>query len=298
MKVGFVGFIGRPNVGKSTLMNMILGKKIAIMSPKPQTTRTMIQGIKTTDQGQLIFVDTPGVHKAHDSLGDFMNHVAKSGSEGLDVICQLFPADEGIGKGDQYIIEHVIKEQRNVKKIAVVTKIDLVEKGRLIEKIAYLASFEVFDEIIPLSAKKRDNLVAFEQLLYQLVPEGVPLYDTTTQDTQSNSFIIKEFIREKVLHLTEDELPHAIAVLIDEIDETKTDMTIEASIVVDRSSQKSIIIGKQGAMIREIRKQAERDLKRHFQKKIYLNLWVKVEKNWRQKKNFLHQVGYDTKDYD
>lgn len=298
MKAGFVSFIGRPNVGKSTLLNMFIGKKIAIMSPTAQTTRTTIQGIKTTERGQIIVVDTPGIHKPKDALGYFMNGVASSTSEGVDVAAILLPADESIGKGDEFIIEQMKALGSETKKIAIISKIDKVSKEKLLRKVMKISEKFEFDAIIPVSAKKSDNLERLENVLFDLLPESELLYDRDTVTSQSDTFIVKEFIREKVFHLTKEEIPHAVAVVIEKWEETEAGIEIMAAIVVERKSQKSIIIGKQGSMIKEIRQQAERDLKRHFQEKVLLELWVKVEKNWRSNPKYLHEFGYDIKDYE
>ena len=298
MKAGFVSFIGRPNVGKSTLLNMFIGKKIAIMSPTAQTTRTTIQGIKTTERGQIIVVDTPGIHKPKDALGYFMNGVASSTSEGVDVAAILLPADESIGKGDEFIIEQMKALGSETKKIAIISKIDKVPKEKLLRKVMKISVKFEFDAIIPVSAKKSDNLERLEDVLFDLLPESELLYDRDTVTSQSDTFIVKEFIREKVFHLTKEEIPHAVAVIIEKWEETEAGIEIMAAIVVERKSQKSIIIGKQGSMIKEIRQQAERDLKRHFQEKVLLELWVKVEKNWRSNPKYLHEFGYDIKDYE
>jgi len=297
MKAGFVCFVGRPNVGKSTLLNMIVGEKVAIMSPTAQTTRTIIQGIKTTDEGQLIFVDTPGIHKPKDALGAFMNDMATIGTDGVDVICLLLPIDEKLGKGDNYIIDLLKQQAHGIPVIAVITKIDKMPKDKILEKIQELTTYYEFAEIIPVSAKKQDNLHTLEQILYKYLPESPILFDEETVSTQSEHFIVKEFIREKILHLTKEEIPHAVAIVIDQWEETEDKIAIIASIVVERKSQKGIIIGKSGTMIKEIRKQAERDLKRHFGKKVELDLWVKIEKDWRSKTKYLHAFGYDLADY-
>lgn len=298
MKAGFVCLVGRPNVGKSTLLNMVVGEKVAIMSPTAQTTRTIIQGIKTTDEGQLIFVDTPGIHKPKDALGSFMNDMATTGTDGVDVICLLLPVDEKIGKGDQYIIDLLKQQAGNTPVLAVITKIDKQPKSKILAKIAELTELYPFAEIIPVSAKAKENLVALEEMLFNYLPESPNLFDQETVSTQSEQFVVKEFIREKVLHLTKEEIPHAVAIVIDTWEENDAAIEIMASIVVERKSQKGIIIGKNGSLIKEIRKQAERDLKRHFGKKVELELWVKIEKNWRTKTKYLHAFGYDLTDYE
>ena len=298
MKAGFISLIGRPNVGKSTLLNMIVGEKVAIMSPTAQTTRTIIQGIKTTDAGQMIFVDTPGIHKPQDALGSFMNDAASIGTDGVDVICFLSPVDENFGKGDQYILDMLKKYEGDIPIIGVITKIDKKPKEKILAKITTMMEAYPFTEIIPVSARKKENLVAFEDLLLKYLPESEFLFDEETISIQTDQFVVREFIREKILHLTKEEVPHAVAIVLDVWDETTDSLEITASIVVERKSQKGIIIGKQGAMIKEIRLQAERDLKRHFGKKVELELWVKVEKDWRSNPKYLHSFGYDLTDYE
>ncbi|MGL5041544.1 MAG: GTPase Era [Culicoidibacterales bacterium] len=297
MKSGFISFIGRPNVGKSTLLNMFIGHKIAIMSPTAQTTRTTIQGIKTSERGQIIVVDTPGIHKPQDALGHFMNGVAQSSSEGVDIAAILLPADESVGSGDEFIMEQMNALGGNTKKIAIISKIDKVSKEKLLMKVMRLSDKFEFDAIIPVSAKKQENLDRLEDAIFDMLPEAPLYYDEDTITIQSDTFIVKEFIREKIFHLTKEEIPHAVAVIIDQWEQTKDGLEITASIIVERKSQKAIIIGKQGSMIKEIRKQAERDLKRHFKEKVFLELWVKVEKNWRSNPKYLHEFGYDIKDY-
>lgn len=296
-KAGFVTFVGRPNVGKSTLLNMIMGEKIAIMSSVAQTTRTTIQAIKTTEKGQIIIVDTPGIHKPKDALGTFMNAMATTGAAGVDVVVILFPADEAIGKGDEYVINQFQQLSKNIKIIAVISKIDKVSKEKLLHKLMAIEKCYEFDAIIPVSAKKRDNLPHLEEIIYSMLPESPNLFEDEQRTTQSDTFVVREFIREKVLHLTKEEIPHAIAVVVDLWEEEDNVFVIHASIIVERKSQKAIIIGKQGQLIKEIRKQAERDLKRHFGQKVILELWVKTEKDWRSKTRFLHAYGYNIDDY-
>jgi len=297
MKAGFVTFIGRPNVGKSTLLNMLVGEKVAIMSPRAQTTRTVIQGIKTTDEGQIVFVDTPGIHKPQDALGKFMNEMAMIGADGVDIICVLFPVDEPLGKGDRYILELLHEAAKNIPVFAIITKIDKLPKEQILQKTQTLAEGYPFTEIIPVSALKHENLGPLTELIFKYLPESPLLFDAETVSTQSQQFVVREFIREKILHLTREEVPHAIAIVIEAWDETPTELVVDAVIVVERKSQKGIIIGKNGAMIKAIREQAERDIKRHFDKKVLLHLWVKVEKNWRTKAKYLHAYGYDLTDY-
>ncbi|GBU11331.1 GTP-binding protein Era [Erysipelotrichaceae bacterium] len=297
MKTGFVSFIGRPNVGKSTLLNMIIGKKIAIMSPTAQTTRTSIQGIKTTNRGQMIIVDTPGIHKPQDALGFFMNDVASAQSEGVDCAAILLPANEKIGTGDAFILEQLANIGTKTKKIAIISKIDTIPKEKLLKKIMEVSEVFDFDAIVPVSAKGKDNLEKLEEVIFSFFEEGPMLYDEDTTTIQSDSFMVKEFVREKIYHLTKEEIPHSVAVVLDQWEDTEEAIEIIVSVVVERKSQKAIIIGKQGSMVREVRKQAERDLKRHFQKKVHLEIWVKVEKNWRSNPKYLHQFGYDIADY-
>jgi len=298
MKAGFVTFVGRPNVGKSTLLNMLVGEKVAIMSPRAQTTRTVIQGIKTTDEGQIVFVDTPGIHKPQDALGKFMNDMARIGADGVDIICVLFPIGEPLGKGDQYILDLLRESAQNIPVFAIITKIDTRPKEEILQKTMLLADAYNFTEIIPVSSLKHENLAVLTNLIFKYLPASPLLFDAETVSTQSAQFAVREMIREKVLHLTREEVPHAIAVVVEQWQEETECLELDVAIVVERSSQKGIIIGKNGAMIKQIRAQAERDLKRHFKKKVVLHLWVKVEKNWRTKAKYLHAYGYDLTDYD
>jgi len=298
MKAGFVTLIGRPNVGKSTLLNMVVGEKVAIMSPRAQTTRTIIQGIKTTDEGQIVFVDTPGIHKPQDALGKFMNEMATIGVDGVDIICVLFPVDESLGTGDTYILDMLRTTAGKTPVFAIITKIDKQPKEKILAKTQQLSETYDFAEIIPVSALKQDNLAVLTKLLFEYLPDSPLLFDADTVSTQSAQFTVRELVREKVLHLTREEVPHSIAVIVEKWDEQADVLALDVLIVVERASQKGIIIGKNGEMIKNIRLQAQRDLKRHFKKKIDLNIWVKVEKNWRTKAKYLHAYGYDLTDYD
>jgi GTP-binding protein Era len=298
MKAGFVTFVGRPNVGKSTLLNMLVGQKVAIMSPRAQTTRTVIQGINTTEEGQIIFVDTPGIHKPQDALGKFMNEMALIGADGVDIVCVLFPVDDTLGKGDQYILDMLQGVAKDIPVFAIITKIDKLPKERILEKTKALAAAYDFTEIVPVSALAHENLTHLKALLLEYLPDSPLLFEPETVSTQSAQFTVRELVREKVLHLTREEVPHAIAIVVETWEERADELELGVVIVVERNSQKGIIIGKNGAMIKAIREQAERDLKRHFQKKVLLHLWVKVEKNWRTKAKYLHAYGYDLTDYD
>ena len=300
-KAGFISFIGRPNVGKSTLMNMFVGEKVAIMSPKAQTTRTLIQAVKTSDKGQIIILDTPGVHKPQDALGEFMNEITSTVNEGVDVVALLLPANDKIGTGDTFILNTIIalKEQTpSLKVLAIVTKIDIATDAQIMAKLQEVSEFYDFDAIIPVSGKKKNNLEVLEDVILDLLPESPLLFPEDEVHQIGDRFMIQELVREKILHVTEEEIPHAVAVQVEKIVENEKEFEIDAVIIVERKSQKGIIIGKQGSKIREIRIQAERDLKRHFGKKCVLQLWVKVEENWRSKNTILHKYGYDITDYE
>lgn len=290
-KSGFVSIIGRPNVGKSTFVNRVIGHKIAIMSDKAQTTRNKIQGVMTRDDAQIIFIDTPGIHKPKHKLGDYMMKVAKNTLSEIDAIMFMVNANEEIGRGDEYIIEML----KNVKTLVflVLNKIDLVHPDELMPKIEEYQSYMDFTEIVPISALEGLNVDHFIDVLKTYLPEGPKYYPDDQISDHPEQFVVGEIIREKILHLTSEEIPHAIGVNVDRmVKESEDRVHIEATIFVERDSQKGIVIGKGGKKLKEVGKRARRDIEMLLGSKVYLELWVKVQRDWRNKVNFIRQIGY------
>ncbi|PVU49244.1 GTPase Era [Staphylococcus epidermidis] len=290
-KSGFVSIIGRPNVGKSTFVNRVIGHKIAIMSDKAQTTRNKIQGVMTRDDAQIIFIDTPGIHKPKHKLGDYMMRVAKNTLSEIDAIMFMVNVNEDIGRGDEYIM----KMLKNVKTpiFLVLNKIDLVHPDTLMPKIEQYQSYMDFTDIIPISALEGLNVDHFIDVLKSFLPEGPKYYPDNQISDHPEQFVVSEIIREKILHLTSEEIPHAIGVNVDRmIKEDEDRVRIEATIYVERDSQKGIVIGKGGKKLKEVGKRARRDIEMLLGSKVYLELWVKVQRDWRNKVNFIRQIGY------
>ena len=290
-KSGFVSIIGRPNVGKSTFVNRVIGHKIAIMSDKAQTTRNKIQGVMTRDDAQIIFIDTPGIHKPKHKLGDYMMRVAKNTLSEIDAIMFMVNVNEDIGRGDEYIMEML----KNVKTpiFLVLNKIDLVHPDTLMPKIEQYQSYMDFTDIIPISALEGLNVNHFIDVLKSYLPEGPKYYPDNQISDHPEQFVVSEIIREKILHLTSEEIPHAIGVNVDRmIKEDEDKVRIEATIYVERDSQKGIVIGKGGKKLKEVGKRARRDIEMLLGSKVYLELWVKVQRDWRNKVNFIRQIGY------
>ncbi len=290
MKSGFVSIIGRPNVGKSTLLNNILGRRIAITSDKPQTTRNMIQGIYSGNDTQIVFVDTPGIHKPSNKLGKILNKQAYYTINDVDIIILVVDITMKIGTGDQFVID-VLK---NVDKpvFLVINKIDKLPKEEILKKIDAYQKMYDFSEIIPVSARKRDNLDRLIEVLEKYLPDNIKYFDSDTVTSNSPDFIISEFVREKVLDLTEEEVPHSVTCTVAELTFEDNLITSKVDIIVDRESLKKIIIGKNGNMIKEIGTRARKDIEEYFGKKVYLDLFVKVVKKWRDKDKFLNSMGY------
>ncbi|WP_100488628.1 GTPase Era [Sporolactobacillus pectinivorans] len=295
-KSGFAAIVGRPNVGKSTLLNRVLGQKIAIMSDKAQTTRNKIHGIYTTDKEQVIFIDTPGIHKPKHRLGEVMTSMALDTLNEVDLILFLIDAEQGYGKGDQFIIDFLKKTDSPA--FLVVNKIDKVHPNDLLPLIDRYRSLYDFAEIIPLSALQGQNVSALLEQIGDYLPEGPKYYPEDQVTDHPERFIISELIREKILQLTRDEVPHSIAVVIDQMktDEKHKKAEIQATIMVERSSQKGIIIGKAGSMLKQIGTLARKEIEALTGDKIFLELWVKVDKNWRDKEEELKNFGYISRD--
>lgn len=293
-KSGFVSIIGRPNVGKSTLMNCLIGQKIAITSNKPQTTRNRIQTVYTSDEGQIVFLDTPGIHKAKNKLGDYMVNVAQRTLTEVDVILWLVEPTTYIGAGEKHIIEQLKKT--NTPKILVINKIDTVKKEEILLFIDTYRKELDFDEIVPVSALKKDNTEELISCIMKYLPYGEPFYDEDTVTDQPMRQIVAELIREKALKCLDDEIPHGIAVSIESMKYRKNICDIEATIVCERESHKGIIIGKQGAMLKKIGSAARWEIEELLEMKANLQLWVKVKKDWRDSDFLLKNFGYNQKD--
>lgn len=296
-KSGFAALIGRPNVGKSTLLNKILGQKIAIMSDKPQTTRNRIHGVYTEERGQIVFIDTPGIHKPKHRLGDFMSKIAQTTLREVDVVLFLVDAKEGKGLGDQYIIERL--KNVNTPVFLIINKIDEIHPDEILPIIESYRQLLTFTEVIPVSALNGSNVPTLLEQVFHYLEEGPQYYPADQVTDHPERFLMSEMIREKLLHLTMEEVPHSIAVDIEQIkhrDHTDT-VYVSAVIVVERTSQKGIIIGKQGKMLREVGKLAREDIQKILGSKIYLELYVKVEKDWRNKPKYLREFGYDKDEY-
>lgn len=295
-KSGFVTIIGRPNVGKSTFLNQVIGQKIAIMSDKAQTTRNKIQGVYTTDDAQIIFIDTPGIHKPKHRLGDFMVKVATNTLNEVDLILFMVNATESFGRGEEFIIEKLKNVKTDV--FLIINKIDLVHPDDLIPMIDQYKDKLPFAEIVPISALQGNNVDRLLETIKQYLPPGPQYYPADQITDHPERFIITELIREKVLHLTREEVPHSVAVVMEKMEQKENGVIhVMAAIVVERSSQKGIIIGKQGKMLKEIGKRARMDIENLLGSKVFLELWVKVQKDWRDKASMLREFGYREDEY-
>ena len=290
MKSGFVSLIGRPNVGKSTLLNSIIGKKIAITSDKPQTTRNIIEGIYNDSDTQIVFVDTPGIHKPKYKLGKYLNKQAYYSIDDVDVVVFLVDASEELGKGDLYIIEKLKEIDKPV--ILILNKIDKIKKEQILLKIDEYKDLYNFKEIIPLSALKKDNIKTLLEVLNKYLPDNIKYFDDDVYTNKRLEFLISEIVREKVFNLTNEEVPHSVTCVVEQIKREKNNYSINVAIIVDRDSLKKIIIGKQGSMIKEIGIEARKDLEELLGKKVYLELFVKTIKNWRDKEKYLQEFGF------
>lgn len=297
-KSGYIAIIGRPNVGKSTLMNRLIGQKIAITSKRPQTTRNRIQTVYTDERGQLIFLDTPGINKAKNKLGEYMLSAALSSIADADAVMWIVEPTDYIGKGEQYIIEELKKS--NLPVILAMNKTDTVTKEELIKHVETYSRVLDFAEIVPVSAMTGDNVGVLLEQLFKYMPYGPMFFDEDTLTDQPVKQIAAEIIREKALQLLSDEVPHGIAVVVDKFRERKKAdgsslIDIEASIICERESHKGIIIGKGGEMLKKIGSAARYEIERLVDSKIALKLWVKVKKDWRDSDTQLKNFGYDNK---
>ncbi|MEC0369902.1 GTPase Era [Paenibacillus chibensis] len=290
-KSGFVAIVGRPNVGKSTLMNQVIGQKIAIMSDKPQTTRNKIHGVYTTDQMQIVFLDTPGIHKRQSKLGDFMNQTALNTLREVEAVLFLADTSEGFGGGDRFIIEQLKDVKTPV--ILVLNKIDKIEPEALLPIIEQYSKLHDFAEIVPISALNGNNVTRLLEQVEKYLPEGPQYYPADQITDHPEQFVCAELVREKILHMTREEVPHSIAVSIEDMRVQENGVVyISAVIFVERDSQKGIIIGKQGALLKEVGKQARQDIQNLLGSKIFLELWVKVKKDWRNQDRVLRDLGF------
>ena len=290
IKTGFVTLIGRPNVGKSTLMNQLIGQKIAITSNKPQTTRNRIQTVYTSKEGQIVFLDTPGIHKAKNKLGDYMVNVASQTLKEVDVVLWLVEPSNFIGAGEKHIIGQLQKV--NVPVILVINKIDMVKREEVFSFIdTYRKEFE-FAEIVPVSAKKGENTGELISCIFKYLPYGPMFYEEDTITDQPQRQIVAELIREKALHALDEEIPHGIAVSIESMKFKKKLVEIQATIICEKDSHKGIIIGKSGAMLKKIGSNARYEIEELLESRVNLQLWVKVKKDWRDSDFLLKNFGY------
>ena len=289
-KSGFVTLIGRPNVGKSTLMNYLIGQKIAITSNKPQTTRNRIQTVLTTEDGQIVFVDTPGIHKAKNKLGEYMVHVAERTLDEVDVVLWLVEPTTFIGAGERHIAEQLRKIKTPV--ILVINKVDMVKREEVLPAIAAYKDLYEFAEIVPVSARNGDNTEELVKVILKYLPYGPQFYDEDTVTDQPERQIVAELIREKALHSLNEEIPHGIAVAIDRMKMQNKVMHIDATIICERESHKGIIIGKQVNMLKKIGSTARYEIEKMLDCKVNLKLWVKVKKDWRDSEFLMKNFGY------
>lgn len=291
VKSGFVSIVGRPNVGKSTLLNTLIGQKIAIVSEKPQTTRTRIQGIHTCDQGQIIFIDTPGIHKPKHRLGEYMVKVSTRTLDEVDLIYYMTDVTRPFGGGEQFILNQL--KDAGVPIFLLVNKIDLVSSQEVDEFIRPFTGYMNFSQVVPISAAKGANLPELLDKTFEVLPEGPLYYPEGDLTDQPASFIAAELIREKALILTHDEVPHSLAVEIEEFKQQGPGRVyLRAVIYTERDSQKGIIIGKNGSMLKSIGEHSRREIEQMLDAHVYLDIWVKVKKNWRDSENNLNQFGY------
>lgn len=294
-KSGFVSIIGRPNVGKSTLLNQILGQKVTITSDKAQTTRNTIQGIYTDTNKQIVLMDTPGIHKPKHRLGQFMNDSAYLSLNEVDLVLFLVNVSEKMGPGDRFIMDRLKDAKTPI--FLVLNQIDKVHPDELLPIIENYQNELNFAEIVPISAINGNNVPRLLEVISGYLPEGPQYYPDDQISDHPEYFVVGELIREKVLELTKEEVPHSVAVVIEKIERVDNLVEIDGQIIVDRNSQKGIIIGKQGTMLKEIGSRARWDIQKLLGEKIYLNLWVKVQENWRDRSSTLNEYGYKKDNY-
>ena len=291
MKVGFVSIVGRPNAGKSTLINSIIGSKVAIVSDKAHTTRNNIQGIYNDDDSQIIFIDTPGTHKPMHKLGKYMNSQSYYSIEDTNVILFMVDATEKIGKGDKFILEKLKEVDSNV--FLVLNKVDRIKKENLFPMIEEYNKLFDFKEIIPISALKKDNIDDLIKTIKKYLDEGERYYSEDYYTDKSINFMVSEIVREKVLNLTHEEVPHAVTCVLEKYEEEKNSIHINVLIIVEREGIKRILVGHSGSMIKEIGIEARKDIEELVGKKVYLELFVKTVNNWREKDKYLAEFGFN-----
>lgn len=291
MKVGFVSIVGRPNAGKSTLINSIIGSKVAIVSDKAHTTRNNIQGIYNDDDSQIIFIDTPGIHKPMHKLGKYMNSQSYYSIEDTNVILFMVDATEKIGKGDKFILEKLKEVDSNV--FLILNKVDRIKKENLFPMIEEYNKLFDFKEIIPISALKKDNIDDLIKTIKKYLDEGERYYSEDYYTDKSINFMVSEIVREKVLNLTHEEVPHAVTCVLEKYDEEKNSIHINVLIIVEREGIKRILVGHSGSMIKEIGIEARKDIEELVGKKVYLELFVKTVNNWREKDKYLAEFGFN-----
>ena len=291
MKSGFVTLVGRPNVGKSTLLNSIIGTKVAITSNKPQTTRNVIQGIYNEEDTQIIFVDTPGIHKPNHKLGTYLNKQAYTNIHDVDVVLFLVSAKESLGSGDKFILEKI--KESNVPVILVINKIDGLSRDEIFLKINEYKDLYEFSDIVPVSALKNNNTNELIKVIKNYLTDDIKYYDDNYITNKPITFTIAEIVREKVFNLTNEEVPHSLTCIVKKNKKNKDRYYINVAIIVDRESLKKIIVGKQGSMIKEIGTRARKELEHTLGKKVYLEIFVKVIKKWRDKEKYLQEFGFN-----
>ena len=296
MKSGMVSIVGRPNVGKSTLLNAIIGRKVAITSDKPQTTRNIIQGIRTDSDTQMVFVDTPGIHKPKNRLGKILNKEAYFTLNDVDVILFLVDITEPLGKGDMFVID--VLKNVSVPVILVINKIDKLPKEEILRKIDEYKDLYNFDEIVPISAYKHDNVDRLITVLKSKLTDNIKYFDENMYTNMPINFMVSELIREKILDLTHEEVPHSVSVVVEQMDYNRESVNIQATIVVDRENLKKILVGKNGSMIKEIGTRARADIEPFLGRKVFLELFVKVIPKWRDREKFLNEIGFKEFNFD
>ena len=289
MKSGFIAIVGRPNAGKSTLLNAIMKQKLAIVSNKPQTTRNNIQGILTDEDSQIVFIDTPGIHKPHHELGRTLNKSAYTSLQDVDVIYYIVDASVAFGSGEEFVLNQIKNKSENI--FLILNKVDLLKKEKVMQLILQWQKRGEFKEIFPLSALEELNVDALLKTTKTYLEDGPMYFDPETVCDHDQNFLISELIREKVIYRTEEEVPHSVAVVIENREETDTKIFIQAMIIVEKPSQKGILIGKQGKMITKIRLDAQKELRFILGKRVELECYIRVEENWRNKESKIHQFG-------
>ena len=290
MKSGIIGLVGRPNVGKSTLVNSIVGRKVAIVSDKPQTTRNLIQGIYNDEDSQIVLMDTPGIHKPNHKLGDYLNKEAYYSIEDVDAIMFLVPADEKLGKGDMFIIEKF--KQVNKPVILVINKVDKIKKDDLLRIINDYKDVYPFADIVPVSALKKDNVDSLIKVIKNYLTDDIKYYEDDYYTNKSTNFMIAEIVREKIMQNTHEEVPHSVTCIVENVEKHNNALEISVCIIVDRDSLKKIIIDRQGSMLKEIGSLARTDIEELIGKKVFLKLYVKTMSKWRDKMNYLKELGF------